>query len=300
MFKYTILASLCLLAFAACSPTAAPTPIIIVVTATPLANPTGQATPLPPTVAAAVSATPDALQPTDAAETPSASETPDPNLKPTTVKYVMAKQDINIRNGPGTTFEIVGGVYAGQTAQVTGYKSADDAWWRVVCPVETVKNCWVSADAALTEPADTPNVGPTSTTTTEVDVESFTRQLATALQAKDFDTLKTLMGDPLTIAGWRSEGTEMPRAQAILFLQSGWLGASNEIVVDLAGKTDQTKLLDGTPPLSMWDPKVKAVKSLYVEGLNTDGKGAAILVIAQNAQGKLYLYAVLYAAQGFV
>lgn len=296
MFRTAILTALAALALAACSPsTAAPTPIIIVVTATPLANPSTQGTVLPSTSVASASAT------SDAAVTPSASETTDPNLKPTTVKYVLAKQDINIRKGPGTDFDIVGGVYAGQTAAVTGYKSADELWWRVVCPVENVASCWVSADTGLTEPADKAIEGPTPTTTTEVNVEAFTRQLATALQNKDFDTLKTLMGDqPFTIAGWRSEGSEMPPAQAAKFLQDGWLGAASDIGVDLADKTDQPKLLGGTSPLSMWDPKVKSIKSLYVEGLNTDGKGAAMFIIAQRPEGALYLYAVLYASQGFV
>jgi uncharacterized protein YgiM (DUF1202 family) len=77
-------------------------------------------------------------------------------LKPTNVQLVLAKQDINIRNGPGTKFDIIGGVFAGQTARVTGYQSADGNWWRVECPVPNVLECWVSADPGLTEAAGTP------------------------------------------------------------------------------------------------------------------------------------------------
>lgn len=281
---------------AACATPANPTPVVIVVTATPDASTAPPPTISPPTAQASSEASPAP----DTAQTPAASGTAEANLKPTTVKYVTAKQDINIRKGPGTQFEIVGGVYAGQTAQVTGYKSEDEQWWRVVCPVDTVKECWVSADASLTEPADAPNVGPTATTTTEVNVEGFTRQLATALQNKDYDTLKGLMSDPFTIGYWRSEGTEPTREQALKFLQDNWLGPAEDVVIDLAGKTDQSKLLDGTPPLSMWDPKIKAVKTVYVQGLNRDGKGEGLLVIAQRPDGTLYWYALLYAAAGFL
>jgi hypothetical protein len=276
----------------ACATPAVPTPIIIVVTATPQA---GAPTPLipPTTPSPAASATPGT------AETPAAVDTTTVTLKPTTVKYVLAKQDINIRKGPGTEFEIVGGVYAGQTAQVTGYKSADEQWWRVVCPVDTVTDCWVSADTALTEPTDTPNTGPTATTTTEVSVEGFTRQLATALQAKDYPALEAMMEDPFTIGHWRSEGTSPTRADALKLLRESWVGPASAIVVDLADKTDQSALLDGTPPLSMWDPKIKTVKSVYVKGLNADGKGEGLAVIARREDGSLYWYALLYAGGGF-
>lgn len=132
---------------------------VIVVTATPNASPAFLFTPTP---AVQPSVTPEGA---DASATSDA--TVDPNLKPTDVQYVRAKQDINIRNGPGTNFAIVGGVFAGQTAKVTGYKSADDGWWRVVCPVSTTDTCWVSADPALTEAADSPDSAPSATPTTQ-------------------------------------------------------------------------------------------------------------------------------------
>lgn len=293
-----LLLGVLLAGLAACATPANPTPVIIVVTATPGAASTAPA----PTLLTGVTpqASLEASPAPDTAQTPGASGTAAANLKPTTVKYVLAKQDINIRKGPGTQFEIVGGVYAGQTAQVTGFKSEDEQWWRVVCPVETVKECWVSAEASLTEPADAPNAGPTATTTTEVNVETFTRQLATALENKNYDALKGMMSDPFTIGYWRSEGTEPTREQALKFLQDNWLGPANEIVVDLADKTDQNKLLGGTSPLSMWDPKIKVVKTVYVKGINADGKGAGLLVIAQRPDGTLYWYALLYAATGFL
>lgn len=273
----------------------APTPIIIVVTATPdAASPNTLPSPLPATAAANPTAPPGTPIPvTVAPDGVSAFPT-----KPTTVQYVRAKQDINIRKGPGTTYDIVGGVYAGQTAQVTGVTNADATWWRVLCPDGSAGECWVSADTALTEPADAPNVEPTATASTEVNSETFVRALAAALQGKNLDALKGMMGDPFTIGYWLSEGTEPSRDEALILLKK-WIPPATDIVVDVADKTDQTKLLNGTNPLSMWDPKVKVVKSVYVKGLGETGKDEALLLIAQREDKSLYWYGMLFAGGGF-
>lgn len=71
---------------------------------------------------------------------------------PARVQFVMAQTDVNIRSGPGTSFGIVGLLYAGQTAQVTG-ASVDSQWWRVVCPDGTVGSCWITAKPHLTQPS---------------------------------------------------------------------------------------------------------------------------------------------------
>lgn len=290
MFKFFLLAALLVLFLPACSafPSANPTPLIIVVTATPDATRAPVVTFFTPTPSPTARATQAAAN-----ETPRAVDTATLNLKPTDVKYVRAKQDINIRKGPGTNFEIVGGVYAGQTAQVTGYKSADDGWWRVVCPVDNVTDCWVSADPALTETTDAPSVAPTGTA--DVNIEAFTRQLATAFQNKNYDALRQMMGDPFTIGYWRSEGTTPTRDEALVLIKN-WTEPANEIVIDLAGKTDQTKLLAGTNPLTMWDPKIKIAQAVYVTGLAN--RTETLLIIAQRADDSLYWYGMLVAGNG--
>ncbi|HET9589778.1 MAG TPA: SH3 domain-containing protein [Anaerolineales bacterium] len=78
---------------------------------------------------------------------------PDTSAYPTDVKFVMAQQDVTIYSGPGTQFNAIGYIAAGQTASVTGV-SADGNWWRVICPDGTVGSCWVSADRSLTRPTD--------------------------------------------------------------------------------------------------------------------------------------------------
>ena len=79
----------------------------------------------------------------------------DPDVSPTNVEFVLAQQDVSIYGGPGTQYSILGSVASGQTAKVTGV-SSDNNWWRVMCTDDTVGDCWVSADPALTQPAEAP------------------------------------------------------------------------------------------------------------------------------------------------
>lgn len=80
----------------------------------------------------------------------------DTNVLPTDVEYVTAQQDVQIHSGPGTQYSVIGSIASGQAGKVTGV-SADEAWWRVMCPDDTVGNCWVSADPSLTQPSQPPD-----------------------------------------------------------------------------------------------------------------------------------------------
>jgi inhibitor of cysteine peptidase len=81
--------------------------------------------------------------------------TADGSVQPTNVQYVMAQEDVLMRSGPGTQFSVIGNIASGQVGKVTGV-SVDAKWWRVICPDDTVGNCWVSADTSLTQPAESP------------------------------------------------------------------------------------------------------------------------------------------------
>lgn len=80
---------------------------------------------------------------------------------PTDVQYVLALSDVNMRVGPGTEFAVMGKVFGGQIAKVTGI-SANGLWWRVICPNDTVGNCWISAGARYTQPTSAPGNPPPS------------------------------------------------------------------------------------------------------------------------------------------
>jgi uncharacterized protein YraI len=75
--------------------------------------------------------------------------------QPTNVTYVMVLQNVSIYDGPSTQYNIIGSVASGQFAKVTGI-SADGNWWRVMCPDDTVGNCWVTANPAYTQPTQQP------------------------------------------------------------------------------------------------------------------------------------------------
>ena len=63
----------------------------------------------------------------------------------TEVSYVQAMQDVTMVNGPGKTYDEIGFIADGQTALVTG-QSVDGSWWRVICPDDSIGDCWVTAD----------------------------------------------------------------------------------------------------------------------------------------------------------
>lgn len=75
--------------------------------------------------------------------------------QPTSVQFVMALQDVSIYDGPSTQNGIIGSVAQGQTAKVTGL-SAEGNWWRVICPDNSVGDCWITADPAYTQPTQQP------------------------------------------------------------------------------------------------------------------------------------------------
>lgn len=77
----------------------------------------------------------------------------------TQVQYVLALQDVRMRSGPGLQFNIISFVAAGQTARVTGV-SSNGAWWRVICPDNSMGSCWVSAANNLTKPSAAPDTSP--------------------------------------------------------------------------------------------------------------------------------------------
>lgn len=69
----------------------------------------------------------------------------------TPARFVSALAEVDIRNGPGETFDAVGQIAVGQQALVTGI-SRDGQWFRVSCPDNTVGACWVTADTTLIQP----------------------------------------------------------------------------------------------------------------------------------------------------
>jgi hypothetical protein len=64
---------------------------------------------------------------------------------------VLAAAGLNMRSGPGLNYEVITLLPPDEVKQVTG-KSEDGEWWRVICPDNTLGECWLSADPTLSEP----------------------------------------------------------------------------------------------------------------------------------------------------
>jgi len=110
----------------ACAPAPAPTP-------TPEPAPTTAPAVVPPTVA-------------PPPPTPTMIPLPTVPLAPLAslcAPQVSANSIINVRNGPGTIYSIIGSMNQGQTAQVDG-KNADGSWWRIVYASATDGHGWVA------------------------------------------------------------------------------------------------------------------------------------------------------------
>ena len=73
----------------------------------------------------------------------------------TSTEYVQAQVNVPMLAAPDAGAAEIGMIADGQVALVTG-ASADGAWWRVICPDDSIGDCWVSADLAMTLPTTAP------------------------------------------------------------------------------------------------------------------------------------------------
>lgn len=124
-----------------------------------------------------------------------------------TVQYIQALVDVNMRSGPGTNYGIVGSIAAGQTALVTG-AMADGSWWRVICPDDSVGNCFVVNDPTLTQPTTAPGNPPDQETGDDPTGTTATYQDDVAGFAFDYHAPAWTIGDTLQM-GPRSYVVQM-------------------------------------------------------------------------------------------
>lgn len=69
----------------------------------------------------------------------------------TPTEFVLANVDVPMYDAPSAEAAEIGVIFGGQIARVTG-ASPDGAYWRVMCPDDTVGDCWVSAAPEFTVP----------------------------------------------------------------------------------------------------------------------------------------------------
>jgi hypothetical protein len=163
MRKFSILVSILLTLFlgvilAACGPSATPEPPIPTRTPMPTFTPTPEIvmTPVDPAAAATAKAAEAAAAANNAAnvggtDANQAAPTPAP-AEPTATPEpsVVVSQLMNVRQGPGTNYPIIGQADAGQRYRVTGKNQAGN-WWQVDFNGQAG---WVFADLVTAEGTD--------------------------------------------------------------------------------------------------------------------------------------------------
>lgn len=82
-----------------------------------------------------------------ATKSPTSTETLTPTVMPTATPYVTTDQNVNLRSGPGTNYDVIGSLKAGDKLPVTGRK-IDSTWWQVSSPAGTA---WVAASVVTVE-----------------------------------------------------------------------------------------------------------------------------------------------------
>ena len=121
--------------------------------------------------------------------------------------------------------------------------------------------------------------------------------LADAFAAADYEALRTMMGETFAIGNWLSEGQTLAPAEAMEQLRLFLLPdpASVSFIRDRALFPD----LGNMDPATAFGPDVQIVDLVFSQGWGTDGRGEAILTIAQGADGSQYWQGIIYAPAGF-
>ena len=128
------------------------------------------------------------------------------------------------------------------------------------------------------------------------DISQFNQILVDALNARDYEQLKSLMGDPFVIAYWLSEGTSNTPDEAVEQLQRNLLSSASPIIAD--PKKDLVALL-GTDPATIVGPDAIEVTPLWTSGWGAEGNDEAILFVAKRPSGEWHWYGLLFAKDGF-
>lgn len=138
-----LLAGCCLISVpvAILSPKATPAPntpgsarvaqVTLLVTEPPTAMSTAAPTIAPTATDSPATSAPTTTPAPAATPTDSPTTTPAPTVVPPRVVVAAGGDFVNVRGGPGTSYEILGQLQASTPADVTG-KSNDGAWWQIV------------------------------------------------------------------------------------------------------------------------------------------------------------------------
>lgn len=173
--------------------------------------------------------------------------------------------------------------------------------FRIALPINTVEMAegsypvvvnGVTAAVPLNIPVAQPAPGE-ETPGGEGDVAAFEAQLQQAVLERNYGQMQAMMGDPFTIAGWRSEGASYAPAAAVEQLQLNHIGQGTPLGFQPVPEAMIPEFQ------GMFGPDVNVAKMLYVTGWGLQGTDEALLYIARRPDGSLYWHGVLSAFGGF-
>jgi hypothetical protein len=125
------------------------------------------------------------------------------------------------------------------------------------------------------------------------DSEDLTERLQSALIGKDFETLKSLMGDAFLIQFAGGERGLIAINDAVALLRTDLLSGPDPISFDAA--IDPTLAFEGTLNI----PELDLVESLFSKGWGAQNVDHAIVLVGETPSGSEYFAGLIYARQGF-
>lgn len=124
----------------------------------------------------------------------------------------------------------------------------------------------------------------------------FDQRLVGALDARDYEDLKRMMGDDFLIGYWQSEGATYSSDEAIEQMRVSLLASDAPIRAE--SDRDLVALL-GMDPAAILGPEVPEVSAVLVSGMGTQVGSEAILFITARPEGGWQWYGLLFAMDGF-
>ncbi len=175
-----------------------------------------------------------------------------PSATPIGVRFTVTGTSINVRSGPGLSYEVIGRLNRGQTVEVMG-ANADYSWWMIIYRqqqawVQNLRNVLTVAGDRNSLPIVTPP--PTATprpTNTPTSTPAPEPRPDIILVSSTFNPPTPISGQPFTLAVViRNQGTQAagPFAIATSFEPGGVFSAQN--LPGLAAGTETTVNLAGT------------------------------------------------------
>jgi SH3-like domain-containing protein len=162
--------------------------------------------------------------------TPSLTVTPSPTASPTPTPVILniriKDEVVNCRFGPGTEYELLDELQAGQSSRAVGRNDASN-WWQIRDPGNPNGLCWVSANVSALEGdgQSLPIVQPPFVSVTKVDLVVEPQKMVVNCdqfpQTFFFEATISASGPTLVTWNWEASTGVSSDIGTIVFVESG-------------------------------------------------------------------------------